>query len=84
MATSCSAMKFGVWKVEVKNLKRPQVHKDVDCFVFAGIGARFIQRYGSTRRMLMRSETAGRNSIDMVPLTCTCPTVYGPVVLTPN
>ena len=69
MATSCSAMKFDVWTVEVKSLKRPQVHKAVGCFVFAGVVVRCVQRYGSTRRMLMRSETPGRNSIDMVPLT---------------
>ena len=69
MATSCSVMKFGVWTVEVKNLKRPQIHKAGGCVVFTGIVVLFVQRYGSMRRMLMRSEIPGRNSIDMVPLT---------------
>ena len=69
MATSCSAMKFGVWTVEVKSLKIPQVHKAVGCSVFAGIAVRCIQQYVSTRRVLMRLETPRYNSIDMVPLT---------------
>ena len=69
MANVHSAMKFDEWTAEVKNLKRPQEHRAIGCSVFTGTVETEFQRYGSTRRMLMRSEIPGRSSIVMVPLT---------------
>ena len=92
MANNDSAIKSLLISLKDKNIEKPsgQAFLRVAC-IHREVGVKKkiskkkgCQRYGISRRMLIRSVTPGRNIMVRFPLTWTRSIGYGPEVLTPN